>query len=82
MPLRVTIDNAKCALTRTCVYEPEVQRSHGECAEGYGFKIDACSPRDPQKKGIVEAGGKYIQGGFLPLREFRNLADANRQLHE
>jgi len=64
------------------VYEPEVQRSYGECAEGYGFKIDACPPRDPQKKGIVESGVKYIKGSFLPLREFRDLADANRQLHE
>jgi transposase len=48
--LRVTIDNAKCAITRACVYEPEVQRSYGECAEGYGFKIDPCPPRDLQKK--------------------------------
>ena len=79
---RVTIDNAKCAITRACVYEPEVQRSYGECAEEYGFKIDACPPRDPQKKGIVESGVKYIKGSFLPLREFRDLADANRQLHE
>lgn len=78
----VTIDNAKCAITRACVYEPEVQRSYGECAEGYAFRIDACPPRDPQKKGIVEAGVKYIKGSFLPLREFRDLADANRQLHE
>ena len=82
VPLRVTIDNAKCAITRACVYEPEVQRSYGECAEGYGFKIDPCPPRDPQKKGIVESGVKYIKGSFLPLREFRDLADANRQLHE
>jgi transposase len=57
---RVTIDNAKCAITRACVYEPTVQRSYGECAEGYAFKIDACPPRDPQKKGIVESGVKYI----------------------
>ena len=78
---RVTIENAKCAITRACVYEPEVQRSYGECAEGYGFKIDPCPPRDPQKKGIVESGVKYIKGSFLPLREFRDLADANRQLH-
>ena len=79
---RVTIDNANCAITRACVYEPEVQRSYGECAEAYSFKIDPCPPRDPQKKGIVEAGVKYIKGSFLPLREFRDLADANRQLHE
>ncbi len=33
-------------------------------------------------KGIVESGVKYIKGSFLPLREFRNLDDANRQLQE
>jgi transposase len=77
---RVIIDNAKCAITKACVYEPEVQRAYAECAEGYAFKIDPCPPRDPQKKGIVEAGVKYIKGSFLPLREFRDLADANRQL--
>ena len=80
VPSRVTIDNAKCAITRACYYEPEVQRAYGECAEGYGFRIDACPPRDPQKKGIVESGVKYIKRAFLPLREFRGLADANRQL--
>lgn len=78
---RVIIDNAKCAITKACVYEPTVQRAYAECAEGYGFKIDPCPPRDPQKKGIVESGVKYIKHSFLPLREFRDLADANRQLH-
>jgi transposase len=82
VPLRVTIDNAKCAITRACARDPEVQRAYAECAEGYGFKIDPCPPRDPQKKGIVEAGVKYVKRSFLPLREFRHLADANRQLAE
>ena len=76
----VIIDNAKCAIIKACVREPTVQRAYAECAEGYGFKIDPCPPRDPQKKGIVEAGVKYIKGSFLPLREFRDLEDANRQL--
>ena len=80
VPSRAIIDNAKCAITKACVYEPSVQRAYAECAEGYGFKIDPCPPRDPQKKGIVEAGVKYIKGSFLPLREFRDLDDANRQL--
>jgi transposase len=35
---------------------------------GYGFKIDPCPPHDPQKKGIVESGVKYLKGNFLPLR--------------
>lgn len=79
VPLRVIIDNAKCAITRACAQDPTVQRAYAECAEGYGFKIDPCPPHDPQKKGIVESGVKYLKGNFLPLREFRDLADLNFQ---
>lgn len=52
VPRRIIIDNAKCAITRACARDPLVQRAYAECAEGYGFKIEACPPRDPQKKGI------------------------------
>ena len=76
----VTIDNPKCAITRACSRDPQVQRAYGEYAEGYGFKIDACPPREPKKKGRVESGVKYIKRNFLPLRTFRDLTDANRQL--
>lgn len=79
---RVIIDNPKCAITRACARDPEVQRSYAACAEGYGFKIDACPPREPKKKGRVEAGVKYVKGSFLPLRTFRDLEDGNRQLRE
>jgi hypothetical protein len=57
-----------------------VQRSYGELAEGYGFLISPCPPHDPQKKGMVEAGVKYVKNSFVPLRQFRTLADANGQL--
>ena len=80
VPGRLIIDNAKCAITKACIHDPEVQRAYAECAEGYGFRIDPCPPHDPKKKGIVESGVKYIKRSFLPLREFRSLADANRQL--
>lgn len=70
-PDRVIIDNAKCAIIRACRYEPAVQRSYAALAEGYGFRIDACPPHDPQKKGVVESGVKYVKKSFVPLREFR-----------
>ncbi len=54
VPERVIIDNAKCAIVKACSHDPLVQRAYAECAEGYGFKIDACPPHDPQKKGVVE----------------------------
>jgi transposase len=79
VPERVIIDNAKCAIIKACRHDPLVQRAYAECAEGYGFKIDACPPHDPQKKGIVEAGVKYVKGNFLPTRTFRDQADLNEQ---
>ena len=77
---RLTIDNPKCAITRACYHDPEVQRAYAECAEGYGFKIEPCPVRDPKKKGRVESAVKYVKRSFVPLREFRDLADANAQL--
>ena len=79
LPRRLIIDNAKCAITRACYHDPLVQRAYAECAEGYGFKIDPCPPEDPPLKGIVEAGVKYVKGNFLPLRQFRDMADLNAQ---
>jgi transposase len=79
VPGRLIIDNPKCAITRACRFDPLVQRAYAECAEGYGFKIDACPPADPAKKGIVEAGVKYVKRNFLPTRTFRDLADLNAQ---
>ena len=50
LPTKLIIDNTKCAITRACFRAPEVQRSYGELAEGYGFLISPCPPNDPQKK--------------------------------
>lgn len=80
VPRKVTVDNAKCAITRACYRDPVVQRAYAECAEAYGFLIEACPPRDPKKKGRVEAGVKYVKRSFVPLRELRSLVDANAQL--
>ena len=79
-PLAVRIDNPKCAITRACYYEPEVQRSYGQLALGYSFRIDPCPVRDPRKKGRVEAGVKFLKSSFVPLREFHSLEHANEQL--
>lgn len=82
VPARIVIDNPKYAITKACYHDPEVQRAYAEIAWGYGFLISPCPPRDPQKKGIVESGVKYIKNNFLPLRDFRDIADANRPLLE
>ena len=82
VPKKVIIDNPKCAITKACYHDPKVQRSYGEFAEGYGFMISPLPPRAPQMKGRVESGVKYIKRNFMPLREFRTLSDANKQLKQ
>ena len=80
VPARVVIDNLKAAITRACWHDPAVQRSYADFAQEYGFLISPCPPREPKKKGIVESGVKYVKRNFLPLKEFRSLADANQQI--
>lgn len=80
IPKKVIIDNAKCAVIKASKTEPEFQHSYYNFASESGFAISACAPRDPQKKGRVEAGVKYIKQSFFPLREFNDLTDANQQL--
>ena len=82
VPDKMIIDNAKCAITKACYHDPVVQRSYAESAQSYGFIISACPPYDPQKKGRVESGVKYVKNRFVPLRQFRGLTDANQQLKE
>ena len=79
VPVKVIIDNLKAAITRACWRDPSVQRSYADFAQEYGFFISPCPPNDPKKKGIVESGVKYVKRNFLPLKEFRSLADANQQ---
>ena len=50
VPGRLIIDNPKCAITRACFHDPAVQRAYAAYAEGYGFRIDPCPPRDPKKR--------------------------------
>lgn len=46
------MDNAKCAIVTACRHDPLVQRAYGECAEGYGFKVDACPPTGSAEEGV------------------------------
>lgn len=82
VPKKIIIDNAKCAITKACYYDPIVQRSYGDFAEGCGFIISPCPPYEPKKKGRVESGVKYVKNHFVPLRQFRDLVDANTQLKD
>ena len=78
VPRKLIIDNPKCAITKACYYDPEVQRAYAEYAEGYNFLISPCPVGDPEKKGRVESGVKYVKNNFLPFLKPRDLHDINR----
>ncbi len=80
VPAVCLVDNLKAAITRACYYDPKGQHAYADYAEGYGFIISPCPVADPQKKGRVEAGVKYVKNSFAPLRTFRDLVDANAPL--
>ena len=49
VPSKVIIDNPKCAITKACYYDPQVQRAYADYAEGYDFLISPCPVADPKK---------------------------------
>lgn len=68
VPARVKIDNLKAGIIKACYDDPQVQRTYGECAAHYDFRIDPCRPRTPQHKGKVERGAiSYVKSSFVPL---------------
>ena len=82
VPAVCSVDNLKAAVVRACYYDPQVQHAYADYAEGYGFMIAPCPVADPKKKGRVESGVKYVRRNFEPLRQFRDLVDANAQLQQ
>lgn len=84
VPEVVVPDNLKAAVVCAAFglgEEPSLQRSYREVARHYGFKIDPTPPRDPGKKGKVEAGVKYVRRNFLAtLPEQLDVREANAAL--
>lgn len=84
VPRVIVPDNLKAAVIRaafTTGDEPDLHRGYRELARFYAFKIDPTPPRDPEKKGKVEAGVKYASGNFFAtVEEGLDLDELNRRL--
>ena len=83
VPAKVRPDNLKAAIIKACYHDPQVQRSYGEFARGYGFQISPCVAETPEHKGVVESGVRYVKRSFLNSpRTFSGIGDGNHQLME
>ena len=79
-PALLVPDNAKVAVIRACLFDPQVNRSYGDMARHYGAAVLPTRPRRPRDKAKVEACVGIVERwlfGRLRNRLFHGLADLN-----
>lgn len=72
VPKTIKIDNLKAAILEAHLYEPIYQNTYKKFSEFYHFQPLPCRVRQPQEKGKVESGIKYIKINFFKGRYFTN----------
>lgn len=80
VPAYVKIDNLKAAILEANFYEVVYQNLYRQFADYYGFKPLPCRVREPQEKGKVESGIKYIKNNFFLGRKFNSGDDVDAKL--
>lgn len=85
VPQIVTGDNLKSGVTKSCRYEPEINRTYADMAEHYGVALIPARPRKPRDKAKVEAGVLVAQRWILAAlrhRTFHSLSVMNTAIRE
>lgn len=82
VPCVVKIDNLKARILEAHFYEPIYQRLYKQFADHYGFDALPCRVREPQEKGKVESGIKYVKNNFFAGRSFQSYIELSHQLRE
>lgn len=78
-------DNAKVAVIKACLYDPQVNRSYAEMAAHYDSTVLPTRPRRPRDKAKVEAAVLIVERwlfGRLRRRTFFGLAELNAAIAE
>lgn len=79
-PKLVKLDNLKSGVIDANYYEPVFQKEYKRMADHYGCLLSPCRPYQPQEKGKVESGIKYVKNNFFAGRKFSNNHEMNTQL--
>jgi len=85
VPHYMVPDNIKAAVTKACIYDPDLNRGYVELAEHYGFGVLPARPKKPKDKAKVEVGVQIVQRWILARlrnRIFHTLADLNAAIRE
>jgi len=85
VPATMVPDNLKSAVVRAA-FDADIgtglNRSYRELARHYGFKVDPTPVRQPEKKGKVESGVKYVKGNFFRPRDLQTVEQARQELKQ
>jgi transposase len=85
VPHLIVPDNAKVAIIKACLYEPQVNRTYTDMAAHYGTAILPTRPRRPRDKAKVEGAVLIVERwliGRLRNRVFHSLAEVNTAIRE
>jgi transposase len=87
MPLKCVFDNMRTVFQKRQRDEQgqwviEWNRRFSQFCIDCGFIPLLCSPYQPQQKGSVENGVKFVKSNFFPGRRFYHRRDLERQLNE
>jgi transposase len=85
VPNLLVPDNAKVAVIKACLYDPQVNRTYTEMAAHYDTAVLPARPRKPRDKAKVEAAVLIVERwllGRLRHRSFSSLGELNAAIGE
>jgi transposase len=80
VPKIIELDNLKSGIVNANFYEPMYQKEYKRMADYYNCLLSPCRPYQPQEKGKVESGIKYVKNNFFAGREFHSFQEMSRHL--
>lgn len=85
VPSKVVPDNLKSGVSKTCRYEPELNRTYADMIAHYETAVIPARVRRPQDKAKVEAGVQLVERWILAAlrnRKFFSLVELNQAIWE
>lgn len=76
----IKLDNLKSGVIDANFYEPVFQKEYKRLSDHYGCLLSPCRPYQPQEKGKVESGVKYVKNNFFAGRKFSSNQEMNYQM--
>ncbi len=85
VPAQLVPDNLKSGVAKSCLYDPEINRTYADMVAHYDTAVLPARPRKPRDKAKVEVGVQVVERWVLARlrnRRFFSLAELNQAIRE